>query len=248
MRSSEQSFDPARTYSRLGQALCAQIADAFRQKGAFIDLEDELVSPQALIDRDDDLLDCVLAKHQNQSNENGVIIRLWRNERVLVVPKSFRNRKGFADAVNRCGIPVILRRSGGSAVIHGPHVLNVSVAVAPTRPERFNIAKCYAQLGSAILPHLNALGVDARLDDVAAAHCPGRYCIVSNARKLGGTAAFTRHTQHGLAAVVHASLSLWSDARDIAEISTFDRMVGIDAHYEEVSHVSLEEAYTLGKD
>lgn len=222
-------------------ALVRDLAHAFCKQGAFVEIDPSHKNPQTTIDADNKLLDFVIADRAQGSSRGGRAIRAWRNTRALVVPRVFRNRENFALAVRQCSEPVALRRSGGSAVFHGPHVLNVSLAIPPVPLAEFDIPQCYGQLGSAILPLLLALGVDAQLGDVAAAHCPGRYSIVSNGRKLGGTAAHTRRTSAGISAIVHACISLWPIEQDLAEITAFDRQMGLDTSYKPEAHISLDE-------
>lgn len=224
------------------EALASDFAASIGRRGAIIEIDSLANDPQVMVDKDDVLLEEALNGFGRAHSSQSFSLRIWRNQRVLVVPRSLKQRQQFASAVRRCKNPVVLRRSGGSAVFHGPHVMNISMTLPPKPISAFSIVDCFEQIGSVILPPLRRIGLNAKLSDAVAAHCPGKFSIVLNERKLGGTAAFTRRTDAGIAAVVHASISLWPVSQDLAEIQAFDQALGLGSNYAQGAHISLEEA------
>lgn len=212
--------------------------------GALNEWDDLLDDPQVVVDRD-----YSLALRALDSGSMNPLVRIWRNRRALVVPRSFRGRKGFADAVARCCHPVLLRRSGGTTVMHGPHILNLSLIAPIEKGALLSITGAYNQLGHIILPELHRRGVPAELMDVADAHCPGRFTIAVNGRKLAGTAAFVCQSQNNRAIVCHANLVLDENQDDLKAITSFERKLGFSPNYASSAHTSLaaEIALVMGR-
>ncbi|QNP60517.1 lipoate--protein ligase family protein [Paenacidovorax monticola] len=86
--------------------------------------------------------------------------RLWRyREPAIVLGCSQRRLLAQADA----RMPVLLRQSGGGAVLTGPWMLGLSVALPPDHPlARQGLVASYRWLGEALAQVLRQGGVDAQ--------------------------------------------------------------------------------------
>jgi len=208
--------------------------NALKQKGAIGQWKLPDHEAQAAIDTD-----WLLAKQLAAQDGPGRILRIWRNHRALVVPRNFRLKAGFNKAVGQLPMPVALRRSGGTAVIHGPHVLNISLITKSARCQPISIPSAFAQLGGLIIGALSEIGVQADMADTHGVHCPGRYSIAVSGKKLAGTAAFVFDTGDIRATVAHASLALAGNNSDLENISSFEQALGMPGNYDLDAHASL---------
>ena len=208
--------------------------NALKQKGAIGQWKLPDHDAQAAID-----IDGLLAKELAAQDEQTYILRIWRNQHALVVPRNYRLKAGFDEAVGQMQLPVALRRSGGTAVIHGPHVLNISLITKSPRCQPISIPNAFAQLGDLIIGALSEIGVQAEMADTHGAHCPGRYSIAVSGKKLAGTAAFVFDTGDIRATVTHASLALAGNNSDLENISAFEQALGMPGNYELDAHACL---------
>jgi len=126
-------------------------------------------------------------------------LRLWRNDRAVVVGRSqsVREEVDVAFAASR-GIPILRRISGGGTVLHHPGNLNISVALRDARRVG-PTAEVFREFGTAVLEGIASVCPTASLD--------GSDLIVG-AAKVGGAAQARR----GGALLYHTTLLLWPDA------------------------------------
>lgn len=175
-------------------------------------------------------------------------LRVWRNHRCLVASRRQSRSPRFAEAVAdsaASGWPIAVRRSGGTAVVHRPGVLNISlVSIGSGNP---GLRKDYFALLDLIAGALQPLGIAAGHGAVAGAHCDGEYNLAWQGRKLAGTAGFvTRRNGTGLR-IFHAALAVSGDLRDdLAAITRFETALGEQPDYTASAHVSVAEILALG--
>lgn len=234
MRISDRNPDDRRT-DALGRLVCEML----RQKGGTIEWDIPHAFPQDRVDGDERLGDQLRLSGKRNA------IRVWRNCHSLIVPRSFQSRSGFADAVRRSPLPVALRKSGGGAVVHGPHILNISHATIMGSDQPFSIEYAYRELAEIIAEPLSHLGIHVRIGEVSHAHCPGKYNIVASGRKIGGTAAFTCTKKSDRIIVTHANIYLNKFEYDLDYIKEFENNIGINRIYKQISHASLFELAIL---
>ncbi|MFV3128913.1 lipoate--protein ligase family protein [Niveispirillum sp. KHB5.9] len=187
---------------------------------------------QMMVDGDMALLARVMGR-------GGLQWRCWQNRHCLVVPRHWSRLAGFRDAVLDCPLPVALRASGGSAVIHGPHILNVSLAWQVAEADGIGIQQGYERLAAPMIAALSDMGVPAELSHVPGASCDGRYNLVHGGRKLAGTAGLIRPADGVRGLLLHASMSLGMFAGDLEAISGFERRLGRSADYRLDAHTCL---------
>lgn len=194
-------------------------------------VETALDDCQANIDRDGVMLDRLL-----KSGNCGPLIRIWQNRNCLVVPRSLKSDRNFVRAEANCPLPVANRISGGTAVIHGPHIVNVSIAAQITN---HSMPGFYSPITDLILPALLSLGLKAVIGPVNGAHCDGRFNICIRHRKVGGTAAFVRSHGGLTATLAHASITVEPCNQDLHIIERFEHDLDRAKSYRNDAHTSI---------
>lgn len=211
-----------------------ELAEHLRCEGASLEWDTEPADPQARIDADEKLAEEMFSRPAGAR-----ALRVWRNVHALVIPRRFSRHDGFDAAAARSPLPVLTRKSGGTAVVHGPHIVNISLALSEPRSTELSMGRLFTQLGEVMVEALAPLGVQARLGDVAGAHCPGRYTLQSRGRKLAGTAAFVRKRGDLRVAMVHANLALDTHPSDLDAIMAFEASMDFGELYDPAVHTDL---------
>jgi len=210
---------------------------AWRNEGAALD-------PQASIDRENALFEQV---HTRQSRPT---IFVWRNRKSLVIPRS-EWRKAVELGVDRVfatdGWPIGCRNSGGTAVVHGPGTLNVSLVYTQGAGAPFGLDKPYRLLFDLLHNALLPLGLPLRQGKVEGAFCNGNHDISCHGLKVAGTAQRIRPKTTGggefrQTILVHANILVGEDAAAMANIiNVFYRAIGIKRVVDANSSANLSE-------
>lgn len=164
------------------------------------------------------------------------MVRVWQNHECIVVPRHYRRKAGFSSAVSGSLLPIATRRSGGTAVLHGPDLVNISIA---HNPSSMTIKAVYAPLVDLLRSVLNDLGLKIDFGHVAGSYCDGAYSIRLKGRKLGGTSAFVCRVNDSSIAVAHAVLHLRFTQAHLDTICAFERALGETPGYNLASHCCL---------
>lgn len=173
-------------------------------------------------------------------------VRLWRNQRCLVVGKAVTRQHGFErtrQLFAQKNIPVIIRSTGGTVVPHGPGTLNVSVIRSVPSGER-SVASSYNFLCDGIIHALGKVGITAFVGAVPGSYCDGDYNIVVRGRKLAGTAQRwkkSRGEENRWCVLVHASIAVGDQTDDHALVSQFYNAMGWATLFSPEKHTSLVE-------
>jgi len=197
--------------------------------GAWRILDEGLAAaPETGVQADFDLLDQVAA------GEAPATIRLWENRPCLVVSGRDTRLPSFEEASARLaqeGRPVIVRRSGGTAVPHGEGILLVSMVYALKGREADSVDQGYEALCNWMREGIASLGIHADCRSVPAAFCDGRYNLAVGPRKIAGTAQRWRKrtvdgaTRQGV--IAHALLLVEGDPHAMtAAVNRFYRLAG----------------------
>ena len=200
-------------------------------------VEPSLSEPQQAVDRDCTLLDAMLAEQ-----ERGTRIRLWSNRPCVVVPHNqVRNMTldTARDVAGALGFAVALRRTGGTAVVHRPGVLCISL-LDVTDMGQAQPANIYVPLLAGICSALEILGIRGDHGSVTGSYCDGKCNVRVGERKIAGTAALVRrrHGFHGT--LVHAALTVWGDLQaDVAAVCDVERAIGFPGNYSAEAHTSV---------
>jgi lipoate-protein ligase A len=185
-------------------------------------------TPEAGVAADFRLLDEVVA------GEAPATIRLWENRPCLVVSGRDTRLPRFEEACGemaKTGSPVIIRRSGGTAVPHGEGVLLVSMVYALNGREADSVDQGYEALCQWMGEAVATLGIHADCRSVPAAFCDGRYNLAVGPRKIAGTAQrWRKRTVKGVTrqgVIAHALLLVEGDPKAMtAAVNRFYRLAG----------------------
>ena len=171
---------------------------------------------------------------------------LWQTEGCIVVPRSHATNARFTDAAAASaqrGYPVQVRDTGGSAVVQGPGVLNLSLAFMAAAGVRDRIGATYRALCAPLIDALRRRGVEAANAAVPGTMCDGAYNVVVAGRKLAGTAqrwrslGRARPGEH--AVLAHLALFLDVDhAAAAAAINAFYAGLGMESRVEPQRHIN----------
>lgn len=170
------------------------------------DLDDR--APQAQLALEATMLEAVSRR------ELTAIVRVWRNRHALIVSRQDTHRPAYAAAVSELageGTPVLVRDSGGTAVLHGNGIVNFSMAYALSTKQQFSIEATYAHLCRPLIETLNDLGLEAELRSVQGAFCDGRFNLAISGRKITGTAQRIKRAAGREAVLAHASTLIDTD-------------------------------------
>lgn len=194
---------------------------------------------QVNVDRDVALLDAVLA-----SGGSSRALRIWASPASVVISKRLAAQLSVAavrESLLALGVDLAVRASGGSAVVHRPGVLNVSLA--QEAPQGGTMAGAYADLTRLLSRTLGRLGLHTSAGQAAGAYCDGAHNLLWRGRKLAGTAAVVRRRDGRTARLVHASLMVWGDVRaDLRLIHAVERGGRCPQTYIPSAHVTVAEA------
>jgi lipoate-protein ligase A len=171
--------------------------------------------------------------------------RLWSNDRCIVASRAQTVMPNFAVARNvsrEAGWAVVRRRSGGTAVVHRPGILNVSwQQTLPARPQAW-ITVGYQAFLDLLIRAMSRLGLQCDHGPVPGSHCDGRFNLRHEGRKLAGTAAYAGAAAGTCYCVFHGSITVsGSIAEDLTAIERFERCLGVHNAYDPSTHVSLSE-------
>lgn len=159
--------------------------------------------------------------------ESPPLLRIWENDRALVVPKWRLQGQRVKSIVDRHGQewPICPRGSGGTAVVHGPGTLNVSLILplrARHQPSIVDAYKSWLALFGAALGDAYDIAVDAA--SIQGAFCTGSYDVVADGRKLAGVAQARRRG----GVVVHGTVLVNVDRQDyMSLVAIGERLLGM---------------------
>lgn len=178
-------------------------------------------------------------------DDGAMLLRIWRNARCLVASRRQAGLASFAAASavsEAAGWPVAVRRSGGTAVIHRPGVLNISLIAAQPRDSALSVGGDYAMLLGLLRAALADIGISCDQGDVPGAHCDGRYNLRWQGRKLAGTAGWIARANGRAVRIFHASLQLsGSIGEDLRAIRRFETALGEAKAYSIEAHIGIDQ-------
>ena len=184
-------------------------------------------------------------------------LRLWENVQALVVSRKDTALPGFAAAAELLaseGWPVVVRETGGSAVPHGPGVLQLSLVMPRSLATDLSIDTLFQQLCQPIQMALATLGIASEYGRVPAAFCDGRYNLVVAGKKIAGTAQVwranigrDRATKEGYV-LAHASLFVDVDKAVFTQVvNRFYALAGADVMFDENALTTVLDCHSLSE-
>jgi octanoyl-[GcvH]:protein N-octanoyltransferase len=141
---------------------------------------------------------------------------LWQAPQCLIVTRKdtrLPRYQAACEQLAREGWPVHVRDSGGTAVPHGPGILNLSLLLPRTAAD---LAHYYRLLGAPLLALLGEHGLEGSYDFVPGSFCDGQYNLVIEGRKVTGTAQrwLAPGQDHGGAVLAQAMLLVAGDVNE----------------------------------
>jgi len=204
-----------------------------------------LRSPQIQVDMDDRLADII--DHFPQA----AVVRIWSNTPCLVVSRRDTKSPDFPAAareLQQADFAVVVRRTGGTAVVHTSGVLNFTLCYRLPAGGAFSVAESYAVMNAPIMQFLESLGIPSSVGEVSNAYCPGRYDIVAGGNKLAGTAQRVKVDARGRIVLSHLSLNVSNSPRETEDvIRTFYRACGRHDDIEEGLTTSVNSLLPIGR-
>lgn len=209
---------------------------------------EEAEDPQQNVDLDEVLA----AEVANGSRPE--TIRLWRHADVpglVVSRKDIAGAKGaFAIAeMKRMGVPIFVRRTGGTAVPHTRGVLNISMMFKRSAKKQWTTDTYYRLLCQPLLAWLQTFDMVATTGEVPGSYCDGSYNVIVDGRKLVGTAQTWRGGLAGVSSrhpgyiLAHACMTVEVDlAWSMKVINHFYEAVGDPYRVHNHTSITLNEA------
>jgi lipoate-protein ligase A len=168
-------------------------------------IDDATASPADAVAADDALLERAgMLDGAGGTRATPPVLRLWTNAPCVVAGRfdaRLPNLPAGRAALARYGVPLVLRRSGGTAVWHGPGVLNVSVVVPAELAPR-GVHESFEALTQGMRRGLARLGLPVSFGRVPGTYCDGPHNLVLDGRKVAGLAQARRRG----GVLVHASV------------------------------------------
>lgn len=119
------------------------------------------------------------------------VFRVWTNRRALVATRRETRLPRFVEAAEASaerGWPVVVRDSGGTLIPHLPGTLHLTLLLPRLRSGEPGVDAVFRGLCAPVIETLRECGVDAAYGSVPKSFCDGRFNLVSQGRKLAGTA------------------------------------------------------------
>lgn len=217
----------------------AQVLAALLEEAPGARIDPPSPCPQSNVDCDLALLDAALA-----SSDPSRRVRIWTNSVCVVVSKRLAAQgpiAGLAARLRASGVALAVRASGGTAVVHRPGVLNISLAQVD-RPGA-SMAGAYGELTGLLSRALQRLGLATEVGPAQGACCDGAHNLLWQGRKLAGTAAVVRRRDGRTGRLVHGSLVVWGDVLDdIRLVQLAERTRFPSPAYAPAAHATVFEA------
>jgi lipoate-protein ligase A len=217
----------------------AAVVTALARCGLPYCVEPACGDPQRAIDRDETLF-----REACGDANSSPFLRIWENDRCLVATRRQRRSTFFVDAcraAHELGWPVVVRASGGTTVVNRPGILNVSLTCVVDRSE--SLGATYERLLMLLTSAVAGIGIACTFGFRLGTPCDGEHNLLTNGRKLAGTAMLTRPIGARSVRLVHSAMTVaGSIEQDIAAITSFERAMGLDIPYDPSLSTSLAAA------
>lgn len=172
---------------------------------------------------------------------------LWQAQPALVLPRSYLQAPGWAEAVAasaRAGWPVQLRASGGGLVPQGPGVLNLSLMWPAASARPADTEAVYQGLCAELAAAFARLGLVTTAQAVSGSFCDGRYNLAVGGAKLVGTAQSWRRVAGVPTVLAHAVLLVDADPAELtARCNALEAALGRAVRYRPEAITSVAQAW-----
>jgi len=139
-------------------------------------------------------------------------------------------------------MPLLVRDSGGTAVLQGPGIVTLSLVHAPCSR---NLDESYGSLRAVAAAAFAPWGIEIGFGAVDGAFCDGKHNLVVHGRKFAGTAQ-RRQSRRFTAALAHAVLLIDVDVQAMTRgINRFYSLAGATQRFSPDGCFSLRELPAL---
>ena len=134
-------------------------------------------------------------------------------------------------------------------MVHRPGVLNVSLQIGWSDCASWNgPAASYEALLTLLEKACGNIGVVTSAGRAISAYCDGSSNLLFEGKKVAGISAVIRRAENKIGQLVHASITVQGDvAADIAAVSAFERVLGMEVCYSADAMTTLEAAFAACK-
>lgn len=177
--------------------------------------------------------------------ESPPAVHLWVHRNTVVLGALDTRLPNFhkgVDYLKENGYDVVVRNSGGAAVVLDPGVLNISV-VLPPENSGFSINAGYEYLLALIKKLLGHLGEKVQAGEIVGSYCPGSYDVSVAGKKFGGMAQRRRRN----AVAVQAFILVDGAGSERAQLirGFYDRAAGDHPEAGDYPHVHVDTMASL---
>jgi lipoate-protein ligase A len=181
--------------------------------------------------------------------------RIWENGRALVItPREARlpAAEAAAGAARAEGWPVVSRDSGGTAVPHGPGIVQASLLLGQDGLAAHALDAVYEALCAPVRRALATLGIAVEYGEVPGSFCDGRFNLVAHGRKIAGTSQRWRGGlapthRPGASVVAHMVLFVEADmAEATAAVNRFYERAGAEERFDPDAVITAQEGGAHG--
>lgn len=157
-------------------------------------------------------------------------LRFWQVPDCLIVSKADSRLPEFyvaASQLERGGLPVEQRNSGGTAVANLTGVLNISWIYREHPDRAADISAAFHVSLDPLVAFLTTAGINATIGEVEGAYCRGKYDLAVDGRKVAGTAQRVANFQGKKVILSHLCLNVCADFRRADDaVNRFYRLAG----------------------
>lgn len=181
------------------------------------------------------------------AGESSPILRLWCANPAIVVGMAEKRLPTFQHSVDDLAKKqwqVFARRTGGTAFVLTPQVLNIS-AIQLLPSKNLSIDRCYKDFCALLMLAFEDLGISSTLGFQDRAFCDGKFNVLVDNKKLVGTAQrWSRGKDQSFTAVLaQASIFVSINPKEISEIvNRFYQNAGSTNHYDADAIIGLNTA------
>lgn len=187
---------------------------------------------------------------------------IHRGEDGIVVPRSYSNKPGFAEAARKLaaqGLPVHIRLTGGGVVPQSADIINLQLVYPVDVSHPLKVSdQHYLMLCGLLQKLFRSFGIDTAHQTVSGSFCDGRFNLAANGRKIAGTAqCWQRRPDEPNSYIVLSSAVILADhAKELTErANLLETALGSPTRYQPekttaVAHLSgatAAEVYTVLK-
>lgn len=142
-------------------------------------------------------------KHPEQT-----MLHFWPTDKKVILGMMDTKLPYLADGIIRLknkGYQVVVRPSGGLAVISDPGILNFSFIIAEPEDKKISIDDGYEMMVAIVRQAFSAYGKEIKAYEIADSYCPGTFDLSIDGKKFAGIAQ--RRFRRGIGVMIYLSVN-----------------------------------------